>query len=254
GQGQPRARGSQPVQHHQRDAPLATRTRRPPGKIPVVPRITGENVMGRIQMIPARNLGRVTRGARDRRLRPAVTALEERTLRSTFTVSSIADDGSTGTLRWAVGQANASKQAETIVFSSLFDTPQTITLAGGQLELSGTTAPITVEGPGANLLTINGNNASRVFLIDQGLTASVSGLTITGGNTAYEGGGLENAGGLMLTACTVSGNSAANGAGLFNKGTITLTGCTVGGNTATNGRGGGLYDNGGTTTLTDCTV
>ena len=53
-----------------------------------------------------------------RRLKPSVIALEGRALLSTFTVDSTADDGSSGTLRWAVGQANANKGADTIVFSS----------------------------------------------------------------------------------------------------------------------------------------
>ena len=132
--------------------------------------------------------------------------------------------------------------------------PQTITLTGGQLELSGTTGTTTITGPGANLLSVSGNKASRVFLVDQGVTASVSGLTITGGNTAYEGGGLENAGELMLTDCTVSGNSAAAGGGLFNTGggTTTLTHCTFSGNSAVTS-GGGLLNYGSTLSLTDCT-
>src|SRR4051812_22760837 len=76
-----------------------------------------------------------------RRLRPTVTALEGRALLSTFTVTSKSDDGSAGTLRWAIGQANANNQADTIVFSSLFNTPQTITLSGSALDItdSGTT-------------------------------------------------------------------------------------------------------------------
>ena len=71
--------------------------------------------------------GQRTGGGRGSRLRPTVMALEGRTLLSTFTVNSAADDGSAGTLRWAIGQANAGNQADTIVFSSLFNTPQTIT-------------------------------------------------------------------------------------------------------------------------------
>ena len=37
-----------------------------------------------------------------RRLRPTLMALEDRQLLSTFTVTSTLDDGSDGTLRWAV--------------------------------------------------------------------------------------------------------------------------------------------------------
>ena len=84
--------------------------------------------------------------SRRRRLRPTVLALEGRTLLSTFTVNSTADNGSTGTLRWAIGQANSDNQADTIVFSSLFNTPQTITLTGGPLELTDP-ATTTITGP-----------------------------------------------------------------------------------------------------------
>src|SRR5580692_4417085 len=105
-------------------------------------------------------------GVRGRlRLRPALVALEGRALLSTLTVNSTADDGSTGTLRWAIGQANASNQADTIDFSSLFDTPQTITLTSGSLLLTSADTT-TISGPGANLLTVSGNQAGRVFDID----------------------------------------------------------------------------------------
>src|ERR1700722_3032117 len=97
--------------------------------------------------------GRGTIAARTRRLVPTVMALEGRALLSTITVSSANDDGSAGTLRWAIGQANASNQADTIVFSSLFNTPQTIDLSSGALSLSGT-AMTTISGPGADRLTI----------------------------------------------------------------------------------------------------
>ena len=49
-------------------------------------------------------------------------------------------------LRWAVGQANANAGADTIVFdSSVFNTPQTITLTSGQLALTDT-ATTTITG------------------------------------------------------------------------------------------------------------
>ena len=63
----------------------------------------------------------------------------------------------------------------------MFNTPQTITLSGTQLELSDTTGTETITGPAAGV-TVNGNDASRVFQVDAGVTASISGLTITGGS------------------------------------------------------------------------
>jgi hypothetical protein len=172
-------------------------------------------------------------------MRLSVTTLEGRALLSTLTVSNTNDSGA-GSLRAAVNQANADGGGDAIVFSSLFNTPQSITLTGGQLMLTGTRAGTTITGPGANLLSVSGQNASRVFLVDANATASISGVTITGGQAGGSaGGGLYNAGTLDLTACTVSGNSAAGGAGLYNKGTLGLTACTVSGNSA-GGAGGGL--------------
>jgi hypothetical protein len=210
--------------------------------------------MGRIGARDRRRRGRET-GTGRRRLRPTVMALEARTLLSTLTVSNTNDSGA-GSLRAAVNQANVDGGGDTILFSSLFNTPQTIALTGGQIELTGKTGPTTIQGPGANLLSVSGNNVSRVFQIDANVSASISGVTISGGNAGNSaGGGLSNAGTLDLTACTVSGNSAAGGAGLYNKGTLDLTACTVSGNSAEAG-GGGLYSQGGTATmaLTNCTV
>ena len=145
------------------------------------------------------------------RLRPALMTLEDRRLLSTFTVNSTLDNGSVGTLRWAIGQANSSGGAETIAFDKkVFKTPQTITLTGTQLELTDTTGTETITGPKAGV-TVSGGGLSRVFQVDGGVTASISGLTITGGN-AGNGGGLYNDGGTAtLTNCTVSGNSASGG-------------------------------------------
>ncbi len=191
-----------------------------------------------------------------RRMRPTLLALEDRRLLSTFTVTSTLDNGSVGTLRWAVGQANSAGGAETIAFDQkAFKTPQTITLTGTQLELSDTTGTETITGPKA-AVTVSGGGLSRVFQVDGGVTATISGLTITGGS-AGTGGGLASLGGTAtLTNCTVSGNTASTelGGGLYNfSGALTLTNCTVSGNYAYNA-GGGLYSLNGTATLNKCTV
>jgi parallel beta-helix repeat protein len=175
---------------------------------------------------------------------------------TTFTVTSTADDGSTGTLRWAVEQANAATSPTTIDFD-LGSSPTTITLTQGQLELSNAADSITIDGPGASLLSISGNSASRVFQVDGGVTASVTGLTITAGSATggnADGGGIYNQGDLTLSDSTISGNSATgHGGGLDSSGGVTLAGCTISGNSAY--YGGGLST--GTTampTLTDCTI
>jgi hypothetical protein len=193
-----------------------------------------------------------------------VMVLESRALLSTIVVNNPTDTPVTGQtdLRQAIAQANRDGGGDTIEFSSLFNTPHTITLSGGQLEMTGRSTT-TIQGPGANLLSVSGNNASRVFQIDAGVTASISGLTVTGGNARY-GGGIWNWGGTVsLSNVAVTGNSAKNyGGGLLNTGgTLSLTNCTVSGNSTAN-RGGGLANGygkfegtvDGTLSLTNCTV
>jgi hypothetical protein len=171
------------------------------------------------------------------------------------------DDTTTGaeppgdlSLRDAVNLANALSGAETITFdSAVFAKPQTITLAGRQLELTDTTGTETIAGPAA-ALTVSGGGLSRVFQVDAPVTASISGLTITGGMTGGDGGGLYNLGTATLTNCTVTGNSAGAGGGIFNNSTLAVSNSTLSGNSAT-GSGGGLDNaSGATATVTGSNV
>ena len=119
-----------------------------------------------------------------RRMRPTLLALEDRRLLSTIVVNNPTDTPVAGQidLRQAIALANTNGGTETITFdSTVFKTPQTITLTGSQLELSDTTGTETITGPKAGV-TVNGGGTSRVFQVDAGVTASISGLTITGGN------------------------------------------------------------------------
>ena len=77
-----------------------------------------------------------------------------------------------------------------------------------------------------------------MFQVDEGVTASISGLTISGGQAAGNGGGVYNSGTLTLTGCTVSGNTASfgsgtsDGGGIYNNGTLSLTDSTIAANSA----------------------
>jgi hypothetical protein len=191
-------------------------------------------------------------------------ALEERRLLATFPVTSTADPATLtpGTLRYAVAQANAATTPSTIEFE-LGPGPATVALLQGQLELSNTNAATTIDdGPCQGPVTVSGSQQSRVFQIDGGVTASISGLTITGGlvpgfRRAF-GGGVYSNGTTTLTDCTISGNTARLGGGVSARsGALTLTNCTVSGNTTGPfifGSGGGVDALGATATLTDCTV
>ncbi len=195
------------------------------------------------------------RQGRRRQTRPAVMALEDRRLMATFLVTNTADSGP-GSLRAEIDLANANPGANTIEFDSTnaFQTAQTITLTSGQLELSNTSGTQTILGPPAGV-TVSGGGLSRVFQVDEQVTASISGLTITEGGVTSPGGGLTNDGTLTLTNCSISGNTASSGGGVYTGqyGTTTLNNCTISDNSALR-NGGGLYDFLGTTTLNNCTV
>jgi hypothetical protein len=203
------------------------------------------------------------------RRRPALEVLEDRCVPSTFLVNNTLDTFSggvptSGTLRWAVDQANSTAGANTIVFDqSVFTTPQTITLSGqldvaSRLDLSNTTGMETITGPAAGV-TVSGGGQVGVFEVARLVTASISGLTISGGSMD---GGVDNNGTLTLTNCTVSHNSSAFyggvgnvAGGLVNGGTATLTNCTVSDNSGAGGpnQAGGVF-NAGTLTMTNCTI
>jgi predicted outer membrane repeat protein len=216
---------------------------------------------------------------RPRRFQPILEALEDRWAPAILTVNSLADSTAAGnalTLREAVNLVDgtlgrsltAGEQAQvsgtlgsndTIQFN-LPSGPQTITLTGGALSL---TKNVTINGPGASNLTINGNNQDRDFLIGQiwsenlNLKASLSGLTISGGNNVY-GAGLLNFGTLTVNNCVISNNAAgtSGGGGIYNVGSLTMSNSSLTGNSCgANTDGGGIYNlSSGTATLTNCTL
>src|SRR4051812_12112917 len=81
---------------------------------------------------------------------------------ATFTVSNT-NDGGAGSLRQAINDANALAGDDIINFS-LSGCPCTITLTSGELSIANK-GSVTINGLGANLLRVSGNNQSRVFFI-----------------------------------------------------------------------------------------
>ncbi len=147
----------------------------------------------------------------------------------------------------------AASPGEYINFSSLFNSPQTITLNGNELFIN---KDLIILGPGANVLTVSGNNASRVLSVASGASVIVGGMKISGGNDPTgEGGGIRNNGILGLNAVTVSSNTSAHsGGGVYNHGggTLAINDSTITANLA-NIAGGGLYG-GGVLTLSNSTI
>jgi parallel beta-helix repeat protein len=189
--------------------------------------------------------------------------LEHRKLLSTIVVNNPTDTPVANQIdvRQAIAQANSDGGGDTIVFSSLFNSPQTITLTKGALILTGK-ATTTITGPGYQNLTVSGGGNSGVFEV-RGGSAALSGLTISGGHANTFGGGVYNWGGTVtLTDCyVVQSTCNQSGGGLANTigGTLTLNHCTVAqnyvnpGGDMTSGCGGGIW-NGGTATITDCSI
>ena len=129
-------------------------------------------------------------------------------------------------------------------------TPDTITL-DGQLVI---TTELTITGPGADLLTISGNDQSRIFSMTATATdVTLSGMTLSGGNHDGDGGAINNQGSLTLDNMVITGNTATDdGGGVYNDGTLTVTSSTISGN-STDDDGGGIA-NEGTLTVTDSTI
>ena len=184
---------------------------------------------------------------------PDIGAFQGVNLEVESTSGSVDTQPSSLTLPGAISLAN-SLERTTITFDpAVFAMPQTITLAGSPLELSNAGSTTSIMSPAAGV-TISGAGQSSVFALENGVDATLSGLTITDGNSRF-GGGVDNLSGTAtLTDCTLTGNSAgSNGGGVYNGlGTTTLTDCTISGNSA--GSGGGVDNSAGTVMLTDCTI
>jgi N-acetylneuraminic acid mutarotase len=152
----------------------------------------------------------------------------------TITVTNTNDSGP-GSLRQALVDANDGYTIE-------FAVTGTIGLTSGELLVNHS---ITISGPGADNLAVNGNANSTVFHIATGETVIISGLTISNGS-AGSGGGIHNDhAALTLNNCTITGNS---GGGIYNDAQymegeplgalLGVNNCLVTGNS-----GGGIYNN-----------
>ena len=176
-----------------------------------------------------------------------------------YTVTSTFDDGSSGTLRSAISLANADPGA-TVVFSPGLS--GTISLQGAEIDLS---ASMTIVGPGAGVVALDGGGALRLFNITSPTAqVALSGLALQNGSasgdpngaTAGAGGALYNAGALTLTGCAFFNNTGSFGGAVYNSaGALALTGCIFTSNTVGDtGGGGAVYNDSGVLALTGCTL
>lgn len=170
-----------------------------------------------------------------RRFRPALEALEDRQLLSTV-IYVAPSDRDIGSLQSAIDSASPGSIIQ-------------LRSGTGEITLSGTlhiNKDLTIEGPGAQNLTLSGNHAVEVFEI--GTTANahvtVTGLTIAHGQASYGGGiFVGGAGDLTLRDCVVAHNHATVfGGGIESAGHLKLESSTVWDNSAGVSGGGILND------------
>ena len=125
---------------------------------------------------------------------------------------------------------------------------------------------VTIQGDSTVGTTVNGSNAGSVFTVQFFVTAAgLSTLTITNGSGSplnfASGGGIFNAGKLIVTGCTITGNQAPNaaiagfGGGIANfQGNLTLINSTINRNMAASGGGGLFNDSGSIATVVNSTI
>lgn len=153
---------------------------------------------------------------------------------ATFPVTNTSDAG-VGSLRDALDQTAISPGADTITFAA--GVSGVIALSSGELVVDG---PVTISGPGASVLAIDGNASSRVMRVAGGGTVAIRGLTLRGGNATGGGALRSEAADLVLEDCVVSGSTSPGwGGGLYFSGsTVTMRRTRVSDNGATRSGGG----------------
>jgi fibronectin-binding autotransporter adhesin len=177
-------------------------------------------------------------------------------LSTSYLVTLASDSTIPGTLRTAINWANTT--GGTTPIEILFDTkgvfsvPRTITLTLGTLALTETTAPVTIDGPGASMVTISGDGSVGVFSVASDVTATFSRVTIADGSASGSGGAINNAGTLTVTDSSLADNAtgAGSGAGIVNTGTLTVSGSSFS-NDISAYYGGAIYNDEGTANVSN---
>jgi CSLREA domain-containing protein len=186
-------------------------------------------------------------------------------LEVTTTADIVSEDDGLNSLREAIAYANSDPDESTITFDAAVT--GSILLTSGSMTIS---SALTILGPGANVLAVNGGGTDRLFLVMGNSVKTISGLTLTNGHAVGSdnnggGGAIFNLGGgpidelnstLTLDRCAITGSTADTfGGGILNFGTLNLLNSTVSGNTANgNQTGGGGIGNAGQLTIINSTL
>jgi predicted outer membrane repeat protein len=189
--------------------------------------------------------------------RNSLEPLESRIAPAIFMVTSLADDGSAGTLRSEVTAANTAGGTNTITFSHSLHGQILLTSGeGGAISIS---SNLTIDGPGGNKIIIQGDGSAAILSEDNN-TLTLKGLGFTDGNSSSRGGAIYCGGTLTIEHCVISGSQASDavGGGIadITGGKFTMIDSRIVGNSATgsSGEGGGVFvDAGSGVVVTGCT-
>ena len=162
------------------------------------------------------------------------------------------------TLRDAIHDSNLTLASDDVVTFASVLTGNTIHLEQGEILISDN---VDVDGPGADALTVSGENlggtaSSRILRIQSAATpTTISGLTFRDGDVEDTSGGaiaVDSGADVTISDAVFTDNEAEYGGGaILNSGELTLVRTDFSGNTADGGDGGGggaLY-NGGVATV-----
>lgn len=137
-----------------------------------------------------------------------------RSLADTFEVTNLNDPGA-GSLRQAIDNGNSNPGPDKIVFSEGLS--GTITLNLGILTV---TDDLQIRGPGADRITIDADNKTRIFVIRdsqdlKSIAVKISGLELINGNDDV-GGAIVNFENLTIDSCIIRDNNAILGGAIQN--------------------------------------
>jgi hypothetical protein len=150
---------------------------------------------------------------------------------------------------------DASTQAADVVKVSGYCQAHDLSLTKNLTLQGGWSVDFGDQDPAVHTTTLDGQSLGRVLLVDGGVSPTIDGFTITGGETSDNGGGISiNSGSPLVQNNTFMGNVARTGAGLYNEsGNPTIQNNTFTGNSAsgmgTGYSGGGLANNTGSPTI-----
>ena len=115
---------------------------------------------------------------------------------------------------------------------------------------------LTLSGAKAATTIVDGTQTASVFTVGTGVSLTLSNLTVKNGVGYSGGGGVDNAGTLVVTRSNFYGNTALSGGAILNTGTVSITASNLSGNSPYfygHSAGCGAIDNSGTMTITTTT-